>query len=265
MFAGIPLAPSPPGAAAGGRVARPRPASLLAALLVAVSATGAAADVPHTALRVYGPGGPHEALSKCATRYRELHGEVVLVYKAGPGGSLSRHVAMDGDLYYGGADFMLEEFARSNPGVLDLQTVERLHPRRVGIVVRRGNPLGIRGLEDLYRTDVSVLKASLERVSDFHDEELCPNASPHPETHSGSDALKAWRSHPEIDAWITYRSWHAVLAQEADFVEIPDDSAVRFTPIAITAATPHREAAEKFIAFLKSPEARRIFREHGWE
>lgn len=265
MFAQSSRIPPAAGIAANRNVAQLRWAGLIVGLFLGAAATDARADLPHTALRVYGPGGPHEALSECATLYRELHGELVLVYKAGPGGSLSRQVAMDGDLYYGGADFMLEEFDRSNPGVLDLQSVERLHPRRVGIVVRKGNPLGIHALEDLYRTEVSVLKARLEKVSDFHDEEMCPGGSPHPVAHNGSDALKAWRSNPEIDAWITYRSWHAVLAQEADFVEIPDDSALRFTPIAITAATPHREAAEKFIAFLKSPEARHIFREHGWE
>ena len=56
-----------------------------------------------------------------------------------------------------------------------------------------------------------------------------------------------------------------MLAAEADFIEIPDERALRFTPIAITAATPHREKAAKFIAFLKTPEARRIFAEHGWD
>jgi len=174
-------------------------------------------------------------------------------------------VALDGDLFFGGADYMLEDFDRRNPGVLDLRSAERLLPRRLGIIVRKGNPLGIRTLGDLQREGVTVMEAALEKVSGYHGARPGAGDADDPVEHTGTEALKAWRSNPGIDAWITYKSWHAVLAVEADFVEIPDESALRFTPIAVTARTPHREAAEKFIAFLKSPEAQRIFREHGWE
>lgn len=224
----------------------------------------ARADQPHTGLRLYGPGGPREVLSECAFLYQALHGEQVTVYRHGPS-TMGQRVAEDGDIYFGGAEFMLEDFARANPGVLDLETVERLRPRRLGIIVRKGNPLGIRGPADLQRPGLNVLKASLERVSEFHGETLAADGSVHPVVHRGEDGVRAWRTNPDIDAWITYRSWHVVLAAEADFVEISGDRALRFTPIAITAATPHRGQAERFIAFLRSPEARRIFATHGWD
>lgn len=239
-------------------------AGVLAGLVLCALAAGAAADQPSPALRIYGPGGPHEALSECAALYQELHGRMVVVHRGGPG-ALAQKVALDGDLYYGGAEYMLEDFDRRNPGVLDMQSVEMLHPRRIGIIVRKGNPLGITRIADLDRTGARVVKATLEQVSAFHAEPVRPDGSLHPQAYTGDDALKAWRSDSKIDAWITYRSWHGLLSAEADFIEIPDDGALRFTPIAITTRTHHRQEAERFIAFLKSPLARRIFREHGWE
>ena len=76
---------------------------------------------------------------------------------------------------------------------------------------------------------------------------------------------RPWRSRPELDAWVTYKSWHVGLEGEADFIELSGDDAVRFTPAALTRRTPQREAALQFIEFLKSPEARKIFVRHGWE
>jgi accessory colonization factor AcfC len=237
---------------------------LIACLLLAAGQTRAAADLTQAPLRVYGPGGPHEVLLECAARYRELHGRAVEVLKGGPG-RLDRLAPQDGDLYYGGAEFMLEDFDRRNPGVLDLQTVELLYPRRVGIIVRKGNPLGIRGLEDLGRDGIRVMKASRESMHEFHGRTPAAGRSGFLEPYSGRDALKEWRSDRGIDAWITYKSWHTIIAADADFVEIPDDGALRFTPVAITTRTSNRQEAERFIAFLKSREAARIFKEHGWE
>lgn len=70
---------------------------------------------------------------------------------------------------------------------------------------------------------------------------------------------------PELDAWVTYKSWHVGLEEETDFIEIPGAHALRYTPVALTTRTPHRREARQFIAFLKSPEARSIFVAHGWE
>jgi accessory colonization factor AcfC len=235
----------------------------LCALLSGAIVLPAAADGHPPLLRVYGPGGPHKALTECAALYQHRSGQPVAVIKGSPE-VLARKVREDGDLYYAGAPYMLEQFARRNPGVLNLASLQRLAPRRIGILVRTGNPRRIRELRDLQRSGVTVLEARLEDMTD-----ICaagrtrPNYTHH--VYTGLDGVDAWRNHPEIDAWLTYKSWHALLDEEADFVELPGDLALRFTPIAATSTTRQREAAERFVAFLRSDEARRIFREHGWE
>ena len=228
-------------------------------------ATAAASTEPSTkVLRVYGPGGPHHVLQACADLYRQRYDQDVAVIKALPY-DLERKLVEDGDIYYGGAEYMLEDFDRLNPGVLNMTTVEKLHPRRVGIIVRKGNPLGIKGIDELSREGVDLLDVKLENMRHFYgdaDDEL---ANVRRLEYTGRQGFMAWSKYPEIDAWVTYRSWHALLAADEGFIEITGDNALRYTPVAITQRTPYRQEALAFIAFLKSDEARQIFAEHGWD
>lgn len=237
---------------------------LVAGLLLQATRAGASSEESVTILRAYGPGGPHHVLKECADLFKEKFGVTVAVFKASPG-DLARNLLKDGDLYFGGAGYMLDQFARENPGVLDLRSVKRLHPRRIGIVVRKGNPLNIKGVDCLQREDIDLLAVRLENMTQFHPPRYRRRGGARRQVYTGQDGVQAWRSSPEFDAWVTYESWHVQLEEESDFIEIPGDHALRFTPVALTKRTPHREAAQQFLAFLESPEARRIFVEHGWE
>lgn len=237
---------------------------LFAGLFLLAATVGAAEKAVNTVLRAYGPGGPHHVLLECAELFRKKHGVAVAVIKASPA-ELDEKVGEDGDIYIGGAEYMLDDFVRENPGVLDTDTVENLYQRRIGVVVRKGNPLNIRGSACLQREDVDLLVARLENMTPFHAPRRGLLGNVRRLVHSGQEGVDAWRSSPELDAWVTYKSWHVWLEEESDFVEISGDRALRFTPVALTRRTPHREAASQFITFLKSPEARRIFVEHGWE
>ena len=234
------------------------------ALLLHAALAGASSQEPVKVLRAYGPGGPHHVLRECADLFREKYGVTVAVIKASPA-ELAQKVREDGDIYFGGAEFMLEEFSRENPGVLDMRSAEKLHPRRIGVVVRKGNPLNIKGIECLQRNDVDLLVAKLENMAQFHSPRSGRMKSAWRLVHSGQEGVDAWRSAKELDAWVTYKSWHVVLEDETEFIEIPGDHALRYTPMALTSRTPHREEALQFMAFLKSPEARLIFAEHGWD
>lgn len=235
---------------------------MLTGLLVGASPAATAEGAPPATLTAYSPGGTHEALAACAERFRQKYGVRVDVVKASPA-EMSWKLRTDGDLYFGGAEYMLKDFVRANRGVLDLHSAQSILPRRVGIVVRKGNPLEIKGTECLQRGDVDLLAAQLEKMSPFHPPGRDGGALRR--VYTGQEGLAAWRSDPELDAWVTYRSWHVQLEEETEFIEIPGDRALRYTHVAATSRTPHRKAARDFIAFLKSPEARQIFAEHGWE
>lgn len=229
----------------------------------AVSAEGSSVK-SQKVLLAYGPGGPHHVLRECAELFEQERGIAVAIIKGSPR-ELDRKLREDGDLYFGGAEYMLEEFARRNPDVLDLRSVEKLHPRRIGVVVRKGNPLAIKGPECLQRGDVDLLGVELENMSSFLPARLGQRRNLRRRVYTGQEGVAAWRNNPELDAWITYKSWSVELEAEADFIGIPGDHALRYTPVALTRRTPHRQEAQEFVAFLKSPRARRVFVEHGWE
>ena len=238
--------------------------SLIAGLLLLATTAGASTEASGKVLRVYGPGGPHHVLEECAELFENKHGIEVLVIKALPH-DLERKLPEDGDIYYGGAEYMLEEFDRDNPGILDMSTVDRLYARRIGIVVRKGNPLDIKGVEDLRRKEVDILDVKLESMRHFHGATSGNMGNVRHLVYTGKQGVEVWMSKPELDAWVTYKSWHLSLEDTTDFIEIPGDQARRFTPVAVTKRSSYREEALKFLAFLKSEEARKIFLQHGWD
>ena len=235
---------------------------VLIVLLISPATAWCSTEVSPKTLRVYGPGGPHHVIEECANLFQVRHGVNVAVIKALPW-DLEQRLSEDGDIYYGGAEYMLEAFAKRNPGVLDMLTVEELHPRRIGIIVRKGNPHLIEGLEDLTREEVDLLDVKLENMRYFHGTSS-PLGNIQRFEFTGKQGAGAWRSSPEIDAWVTYRSWHFELEQDSEFIELPGNGSLRYTPMALTHRTPHRQEALNFITFLKSEEAKQIFAEHGW-
>ena len=237
--------------------------SIVTAMLLWATLTNAAAGQPHKTLNVYGPGGPYEALLECASLFTQRHGIEVVVIKLLPD-MLEKRLLADGDIYFGGAEFMLTDFDRQHPGVIDLATTTLLYPRRIGIIVRKGNPLGIRGVEDLSRQGVDLLEVQLENMGEFLRSPNRRQGAVRRTVFTGLQGLNAWLAEPELDAWVTYKSWHTALGSQAEFIEIPDTQALRYLPIALTQRTPHRREALAFITFLQSDDARRIFTKYGW-
>ena len=71
---------------------------------------------------------------------------------------------------------------------------------------------------------------------------------------------------PELDAWITFESWHYRLKDVTDLVRIPErDRIYRGTPIAITKISKNKDLAKGFIEFLKTEQAHAVFQKWGWK
>lgn len=207
-------------------------------------------------LVVHGPGGTFAPMRECAAMYAERQGVSVRVIKRPPAASLPVEV----DLYFAGSEDMLADVDGGNPGVLDMKTATKLYPRRIGIIVRRGNPRGIATIADLGRPGLRLLEAELE--------EMAALRGPHEVYRlvaTGQEAAAQWSSLPELDAWVTYASWHRQLEAVADFVPLSGLRAVRHVLVAVTRGTRQRDEALRFVAFLKSDEAHRVFVRHGWD
>jgi accessory colonization factor AcfC len=83
---------------------------------------------------------------------------------------------------------------------------------------------------------------------------------------TGGMAARAWKATPDLDAWITYESWHYALKDQTELVHISDGERIlRITPIAAIGISQNRRMVREFVEFLKSDESHKIFQKWGWK
>lgn len=250
---------------------------LLLALALLAPLGGAAAEptrspaVPAAVLRVYGPGGPLAPMQECGRLFAQARGVGVRV-DGGPEQRWWDLAEKEADVVFEGAEYMLSDFMRRHPGFVDAETRRSLFDRPAAILVRKGNPRGIRGLEDLARPGVRLLDvAGAGQVGLWEDlagrKGLIPSISRNIAASFGNtaEAIAAWRADPRLDAWITFESWHHRLADETEVVRLPpEEQLLRGTPVALTRRTTQRELALAFLDFLRGEACHAVFQRAGW-
>lgn len=88
---------------------------------------------------VYGPGGPQAVMAECAKVFSKKMSVPVKVV-AGPEAKWIDQAKQNADVIFGGAEYMLTQFAIQHPGLIDSNTRTELYKRAAGILVRKGNP-----------------------------------------------------------------------------------------------------------------------------
>jgi accessory colonization factor AcfC len=80
-----------------------------------------------------------------------------------------------------------------------------------------------------------------------------------------AEAIAAWKDRPDLDAWITFESWHHRLREDTELVRLPEaEQLLRGTPIAITARSEQRALALAFLEFARGDACHAAFRKQGW-
>lgn len=225
-------------------------------------------------LRAYGPGGPLPAMKEAATEFGKLYNVTVEV-TAGPTGNWLNKAKEDADLIFSGAEYMMTDFIKAMEGRIDESTVESLYLRPSGILVRPGNPKGIKKFEDLLKPGIKVLvvqgagQAALwedmaGRKGDIRTvRALRKNIVTY--AANSAEARKAWIENATLDAWIIWNIWQFANKELADLVPVSKEYRIyRDCGIALTQQSKDKESARKFIAFLKSKTGRQIFAKWGW-
>jgi accessory colonization factor AcfC len=250
-------------------VRRPVTATLTALLLAVPAAATAEAPV-----RVYGPGGPEPALREIAQAYERSTGVKVQMV-AGPMDKWIARAREDADLVYSGSEYMMIDFVNAMDGKVDADSVSTLYLRPSAILVRPGNPRGLKGLPDLAAPGLKVMVVQgAGQVALWEDmagrggdvrlvRALRRNivlAAP-----SGDAARKAWAARRDLDAWITFDVWQVADPAAADLVPVSAEHVIhRSVGVALTRKGLRRPAAVGLARFLEGPEAAAIFRRWGW-
>lgn len=244
---------------------------VLAAGLVPVLAAGVLAE---DALRLYGAVGPSPAIEEAAMVFATRNNTKVEVI-SGPRHIWRDKAALDADLMFSDADFMMSEYVRSMQLQIDEGSITPLYLRPSAILVRPGNPKQITDLPDLVRPGVNVMVVNSAGQSGLW-EDMAGKLEDIRTVRAlrknivifavdGDEAVKMWRLRDDIDAWITWNTWQMPLRGRAQVV-VPSRTyrVLRQCSIALTARGKDNPLAGKFIEFLGSPDARAIFDTWGW-
>lgn len=224
---------------------------------------------------VYGPGGPAPAMKEAAASFGAAHNVTVNVV-AGPTSEWAEKAKGDADVIFSGAENMMTDFAKALPGVFDLKDAYPLYLRPVAILVRPGNPKGIRGFRDLTRPGVKVLTVAgagqvglwedvAGRTGDIRLVRALRKNLVFPEAANSGVARQQWISQPDIDVWLIWNIWQVANPQLADVVEMDEPFRIyRDTGVVLTKKGGTRPEARAFVEYLKSQPAAKIFAKWGW-
>jgi len=213
-------------------------------------------------------------MKEAAAEFGKLYNVTVEV-TAGPTGNWLNKAKEDADLIFSGAEYMMTDFIKAMEGRIDESTVESLYLRPSAILVRPGNPKGIKKFEDLLKPGLKVLvvqgagQAALwedmaGRKGDIRTvRALRKNIVTY--AANSAEARKAWIENATLDAWIIWNIWQIANKELADLVPVSKEYRIyRDCGIALTQQGKDKESARKFIAFLKSKTGRQIFAKWGW-
>jgi accessory colonization factor AcfC len=233
------------------------------------------ADKTGVLLRAYGPGGPAPAMREAAKVFGEKKGIKVEI-KAGPTPTWKDQAMKDADLIFSGSEYMMTDFVQKDlPGLIDTSTILTLYLRPSAILVRPGNPKGIKGIKDLARHSLRILVVQgAGQVGMWEDVAgrtgnvklvdavrrnigfFAPNSA---------EAKKLWGTDLSYDAWLIWTIWQKESPASADLINIePENTVYRSCGIAITNRSERKALAKEFVDFVRSTAGQAIFVKWGW-
>ncbi|MFF2861633.1 molybdate ABC transporter substrate-binding protein [Streptomyces rubiginosohelvolus] len=140
---------------------------------------------------------------------------------------------------------------------------------RLVIAVGEGNPKKVENLKDLADPKLKVVLAAPEVPVGRYSQQILDAQKIEVKPVSQEPNVRAVLSKVELgeaDAGLVYKTDAATATDKADAIEIPDaENAIASYPAATLKASKHSEAAAAFVAWLSTPEARKILQGAGFQ
>ncbi len=250
--------------------------SIIAAALAAVATTTAGTVWAQDTIHVYGPGGPAPAMQEAAKAFGAAH-RVTVNVSAGPTGEWVEKAKQDADVVFSGAENMMTDFAKALPGAFDIADAQPLYLRPVAILVRPGNPKGIRGFRDLLVPGVKVLTVAgagqtglwedvAGRTGDITMVRAFRKNMVFPEAANSGAAKQQWTQQKDIDAWLIWNIWQVANPELAQVVAMDEPFRIyRDVGVVLTRKGNAQPQVKAFVEFLQSPAGQKIFAKWGWD
>lgn len=247
------------------------PAVILALALTNAFAAAQAAET----LKAYGPGGPAPAMKEAAQAFEKKTGTKVEV-TAGPTPQWKDQAKADADLIFSGSEHMMADFVKALEGAIVEDSIVPLYLRPLAILVRPGNPKGVKGAADLFRPGLKVMvvngagqTGAWEDMAGRTGEIAKVRALRRNivfQAGSSAEARQKWIDDPSVDVWLIWNIWQVANKDLAEAVRIEPRYAIhRDAGVALTRGGASKPEARAFADFLSSPEGAAIFRRWGWK
>lgn len=231
-------------------------------------------DAKDGVVKLYGAGGPHTAFRKVADAFEAETGVKVEVI-AGPERKWSKDAQADADIIWGTSEQSMTAFLE-NYQFIDSKIVTPIYIRPSIIAVKKGNPKGIKGFEDLlkpgtkivvtegagvYNTsgtglweDVAGRLGKLEDMRAFRANIVA--------FAKGSGASYRAVGEHDADAWITWPNW-PITKDDLDLVEMAPERTV-WRDVNVSLAPGADEETQTFLDFLTSEKGAALMKTEGW-
>jgi accessory colonization factor AcfC len=250
--------------------------AVCAATLLALTALPAAAQFAKwpagddtggaLALKAYGSGVIVPAMREAAVEFGRQKGVIVNI-TTGPVQTWKKQAIRDADLIFADSEQMMSSFVqRDLPAIIDPMSTRTLSLHPSVIIVRTGNPKGIKGIKDLGKPGIKILvvappegggmweEAAKSAGGDKLVEALRPNIGFY--TASNMEAKGVWLSEPACDAWLDLTAGQT---KSPEVITAQENAIYRSCVIAVTNRSLQKILAEEFAGFIESPEGQAIF------
>ncbi len=202
-------------------------------------------------------------------------GGVRVEVTGGPADGWLERARADADVVFSGSEYMMTDFVKAMGGRIDESTIVSLYLRPSAILVRPGNPRLIRDLPDLAKPGTKVLVVQgagqtgmwEDMAGKQGDISLVRALRKNIVAHAANTgvAKQMWIDEPELDAWIVFNIWQISNPKLADLVPVSKDYVIyRTAGASLTKQGAQRDAARRFLEFLRSRDGAAIFRKWGW-
>jgi molybdate transport system substrate-binding protein len=222
-------------------------------------------------LLVYAGAASKPPTEEAAKLYEKKTGVKVELVFGGSGYMLSQmKLARQGDIYFPGSSDYIEKAKREGAVYAESEKVIVYLVPSINVV--KGNPHGIRTLQDLTRPGLRVAIANPEGVClGVYAVEIIENAFTaaqkaafqanlvnYTESCEKTATAISLKMADAVIGWSVLEHWDPLRIQT---VKLPANRIPRigYIPIAISKFTKNREAAQRFIDFMAGPEGRKIF------
>ena len=177
---------------------------------------------------------------------------------------------LDADVFFSAATSNMDTLAEEK--LIDEDTVVDLLKNNIVLITPKDSKLGIKSFKDITKADTIAIGDPESVPAGKYAKEILTNLGVYNEVEKKASLgasvteVLSWVAEGSADAGIVYATDAATTDKVKVVAEAPEDSLAEpdIYPVGIVSASENKEAAEKFVEFLKSDEAIQIFEDYGF-